>query len=84
MDERTHKKSEPPKPPNKIQLQTDLQGGTGLWSASLSIEKPPKPPWQRFMDLNLNAMKWLAPWIASNLAWEIGKLTLGFRRQHQT
>ena len=43
----------------------------------------PKPPWQRFMDLNLNAMKWLAPKILQNLIWEIGKWLLDFRRQHR-
>ena len=44
----------------------------------------PKPPLQRFMDLNVNAVKWFVgkiPWFAGNLIWEIGKWLFGFRRQ---
>ena len=44
-----------------------------------------KPPWQRFMDLNVDMMKWLAGnrivrGFVGKLIWEIGKWLLGFRR----
>ena len=58
------------------------------WFYYREIKPPgrPKPPWhRRFMELNLNAMKWLAPKILQNLIWEMGKWLLGFRlrRQHR-
>ena len=51
------------------------------------MDKPfSKPPWQRFMYLNVDMMKWLAGnrivWgFVEKLIWEIGKRLLGFRRQ---
>ena len=52
-----------------------------LVKAKVDPKPPGKPPWQRFMDLNVNAMKKFVPWLVSNLTWELGKGLLGFRRQ---
>ena len=66
-------------------LKVRASAGVPRVTAKLSPPKrqPPKPPWQWFMDLNVNAMKWLAPWILPSLIWDIGKLALGLMRQHQ-
>ena len=86
MEERINKKSEPSEEARfTVSYETAFQGGPGVGSATLSPpeRKTPKPPWQWFMDLNVNAMKWLAPKILQNLIWDIGKWILGLRRQHQ-
>lgn len=50
------------------------------------LEPPKKPPWQRFMDLNVDLAKLLklkeaAKEIGKQVAWEIGKGILGLKRQ---
>ena len=69
---------ETPKP-LELRAEPITLGGLGLSSprATLVGPKPPvKPPWQRFMDLNWKAIKWIVgnrivQWAVGNTIWDI-------------
>ena len=54
---------------------------TASMRMTVSLKPPAKPPWyKRVKDRNLDAMRKVAPWLGSNLAWELGTRLLGLKR----
>ena len=68
-----------------VVIETAIYQGAAL-STVEENSRPPKPPWQRFMNMNLGLAKLLklkeiALSLTPNVAWEIGKLLLGRKQQ---
>ena len=72
--------------PEPLLASATWHGGlVGSLAATASLRPVPKPPWQRFMDLNVGLAKLLkleeAAWeVGKQAAWEIGKGILGLKR----
>ena len=60
------------------EARATFRSGAARFSARIDTvgpEPPEKPPWQQFMDLNWNALKWLAGspivrWAAGSAIWD--------------
>lgn len=62
--------------PKYSELVGSFTAGRATFEAIASAHIDTKPPWQRFMDLNMKAIKWIVgnrivQWAVGNAIWDI-------------